>query len=64
MAAAGLADTRRGWHPVPFARSLDVAWGAMRDPVDLELMDCQMPEMNAFDATRAIRAAGEAAPRR
>jgi CheY-like chemotaxis protein len=35
----------------------------LREPADLILMDCQMPEMNGFDATRAIRAVERAAAR-
>ena len=33
------------------------AWG--REEFDLIFMDCQLPELDGFEATRAIRAAGE-----
>jgi CheY-like chemotaxis protein len=63
MVAARLLE-RRG-HRVTLAASGCEALAALqREPFDLVLMDVQMPEMDSFEATAAIRAAETGAGRR
>ncbi len=55
---------RHGCHTDVVADGRAAVEAARRVAYDLVLMDCEMPEMDGFDATRAIRAAEAGTPRR